>query len=127
MEPHGELTFHWVENILVVRANGPFNDEGTRVAREAFQVNVLKGGFATWYRLELWDESVLGTPDAMAQLEGFYKWGVEQGCAVTAIVIQNSLQANIIKTGLSDFADVFNSEVKAMEWLKNKAIQLFPS
>jgi len=118
MEEHGEITLQWIEDILIVKAEGPFNEEGTLAAMKKYQQCILDSGRTSWLRLELWDNEALGTPQAMDHLPSIYTWSVQHGCVATAVVVVSSIQESIARKIAPEPLGVFREQDQAMAWLK---------
>ncbi len=118
MLEHGELALEWQGDVLILRPQGAFNEEGTMAAFTLFRQFVLDSNKPAWLRLEVWGDT-LGVPESMAQLPSIYTWAESHGCKATAIVITNYVQERIVRSHItsSSVFDVFRNEVDALAWL----------
>ncbi len=118
MEQHGNIKLKWENDLLIVKVEGSFNEEGTDAAIKTYQKYIQASGISAWLQLELWEEHTLGGPDSMEKLPDIYFWSREQGCIATAIVVTDVVQKGTISTKLPDYIKVFYSQTKAIEWLE---------
>lgn len=117
MQSHGEITIAWAEQLLVMYAYGPFNDEGAIDAIDSLKQSILIKNLESWCKLEIWDQDSFGSPFVMNHAKEYYLWCEERGCRATAVVVSTSLQRNILELDFLTNVKVFNSENKARAWL----------
>ena len=65
MNEHGELLLSWEQNMLIIRANGSFNEEGALAGIKAIKKSVLTKNLNVWYRLGFWNEDYLASPSTL--------------------------------------------------------------
>jgi hypothetical protein len=117
MNKHGELLLSWEESILIVRANGSFNEEGALAAVTEVKKSVLAKKHPCWQRLGFWDEEYLGSPETMQLFKEVHEWCLSNGCVKVAVVVCNSLQQQVAEKIFSSKAKVFRCEHDARAWL----------
>ncbi|MCQ8877166.1 hypothetical protein NQT69_03810 [Pseudoalteromonas shioyasakiensis] len=115
---HGDISFTWNHDTFEVNVQGGFNQESLAYHIPRLQAEVCNRQVNTWKRLEVWDQEVLGTPEAVAAGKLIYDWYTDHGCIATAVVICNSLQRQLIKDIFKSSAAVFTDIEQARQWLK---------
>jgi hypothetical protein len=117
MNKHGEVLLSWAGSILIVKAKGPFNDEGALAAIDEINKFVSSKNLATWYRLGIWDDATLGSPSTIKLVKNIHEWYLENGCKSIAIVVCNSVQRSVAENLFGSTAKIFSIEEDAKEWL----------
>ncbi|MCL6416248.1 hypothetical protein MIB92_11345 [Aestuariirhabdus sp. Z084] len=121
MRSHGKLALEWQGELLIVRPQGPFNEEGVAKARRHLIQSIKNSQHNYWLRLEIWDEESLGSPRVMAQVNELFQWCQDHGCQSTAVVVCNRIQAGIIESQFIDDIAVFDDTEHALDWLEKIA------
>ena len=75
MKKHGDITLEWDGNVLISCPKGPFNPEGTIDTIQRYQQCVLDANLSCWFRLEIWDDETMGSPQAMEKVKDAYPMG----------------------------------------------------
>jgi hypothetical protein len=119
MNSHGNISFSWEEYIFVLIVEGAFNEEGIEVSLPLLQESVLNSTYNKWKRLEMWDSEVLASPETIKRIKFIWSWFRANGCTKTAVVISNSIQAQVIEKYSDSSTQVFLDKEKALEWLRN--------
>ncbi|WP_435237464.1 hypothetical protein ACR30L_07825 [Psychromonas sp. PT13] len=117
MNRHGQFLFSWEENILIIHAKGPFNEEGVLAETNKVKKFILSKNVTKWAKLGIWDDESIGSPEAIAIVENYHQWCIENGCVKTAYVVCNSIQQSISEKVYSSAAQIFKSEDDAKKWL----------
>ena len=117
MQSHGNISIEWKQQLLIINAYGPFNEEGVLEIIDNLKQAILTKNIKSWIRLELWDLNTLGSPVVMNHVKEHFLWCEEQGCRATAVVVNNSLQRNLIEKDFLTNIGIFNSENEANAWL----------
>lgn len=118
MEPHGELKLEWSGNILYVKPQGPFNDEGAqKAAREYFELigNKTCNEFAV---IEVLTEDSVGSPQTMDEVAKVWRFIGENGCMALALVYCNEVQRCLAEDFLPEFGRLFSSVEDAEAWVR---------
>lgn len=122
-EGHGDIELEWSGNLLLIKASGPYNMEGIRIAVNTLMNSVKKQKFSSWLRLEIGDENAFGNPDVMQEIAQSYVWGFENGCKATAFVYNSSIQKmlceDLMKKHSFNF-QAFSSIEDARHWLQQQ-------
>ncbi|GAA0810824.1 hypothetical protein KO495_07200 [Colwellia sp. D2M02] len=121
---HGQYTIEHQDNILIVDAAGPFNDETAKHYHQDITqlINELSG--EAWGSLVTFHGNSIFTPDAEQQLIETTRYRQERGMIAIAVVITNSAYADIQQMQLQriyrqcriDF-HVFSEVSRAKSWL----------
>lgn len=119
MKKHGNMNLSWQEDLFILEIEGPFNEDGMAFWFAELKKSVESKGIKEWRRLELWNDQVLGSPKSIEIGKSIYEWYQEHGCTVTAVVVSNSLQEQIIKNLFKSDAQIFRDKEKAQQWLDN--------
>ena len=109
MNSHGKISFSWKENIFVLIVEGPFNEEGIERIVPLLKESVLNRTSKKWKRLEIWDAEVLGSPETIKRCQLIWDWFNVNGCLLTAIVISNNIQIQVLEK-YSDSSTIIFSE-----------------
>ena len=117
MEHHGDVKVAWDGSILIVHAQGPFNDEGMQRAITAVQTVVLAKNLPRWQRLSICDKETLGSPSTLKLVGYINTWCLANGCEKTAIVVCDSVQENVAQILFASSVKVFFNEAEARAWL----------
>ena len=120
MQAHGQITKHWLADILVVRTRGALNREGIVRIREELSQYVLASGKPSWRRLTLLSPDTFGPPEIYSEIEEMYRWDQSHGCYAVAVVINNHLQAKLVSDlrANNDFnMQIFTDKHLALGWL----------
>jgi hypothetical protein len=117
MYKHGEISFTWQNDILIVKVKGPFNEESIAHYAPILKDSVLNRSVDKWKRLEFWNDEALGCPKTLALAKEVFDWYEMNGCTLTAVVISNVLQKRILKDIFQSNAEIFVDKNKAIEWL----------
>jgi len=118
MNKHGDMTLSWQEDLFIIEVNGPFNKEGVIFWFSELKKSVENKKFKTWRRLEIWDEEVFSSPESMKIGESIYDWYDDNGCILTAVVVSNGIQENILNH-MKNSVKIFRDKEKAEKWLNN--------
>lgn len=110
--------------MFIVETNGAFNEEGVKVAVQAYQKRVLSNSYQNWCSLELWDDEALGSPEALAMIKQLWRWSLENGCKTIAVVVKNSLQMNVMEKNKPEQVNIFRHQVDALAWLRKWKLKL---
>jgi hypothetical protein len=119
MNNHGNITFSWKDDLFTLRVEGAFNEEGIEYSVPLLQESVLNSTMKKWKRLEIWDLEVLGSPETIQRVKLIWDWFNVNGCVLTAVVVSNSIQAQVIEKHLDSSTKIFSDVKKALEWLTN--------
>lgn len=122
MKPHGEIKLEWQDDLLFVRVAGPFNHEGSIAAIEQFRESIKNSGFTTWYRLEIWGDGAMGTPEALSNSSEVYDWSIDHGCLATAVVINGVFLTSIAQDLLPASVKIFSEGEQALRWIEEQRI-----
>jgi hypothetical protein len=117
MNKHGEFLLSWEVNLLVVKAKGPFNEEGTFAGIVEIEKFVSAKNIAPWCKLGIWDKESLGSPVALQMVKDYHEWCIKNGCVRTAYVVHNSIQKSVAEKLYGSKAKVFRLESEARKWL----------
>ena len=117
MNRHGEILFTWENDILIVQVIGAFNEQGIEYYVPLMRKYILNRAVDKWSRLELWDDEALGCPQTLALVKSVYEWYELNGCILSAVVVSNSIQAQVIRGMLKSDAKTFLVKTEAIEWL----------
>lgn len=120
MEPHGELRLEWSGNVLYVKPEGPFNDEGAqKAAREYFELieNRREAEFSV---IEVLTDDAVGTPNTMDEVARVWRFIGEQGCVALALVYRNELQRSLAEAYLPEFGRLFSRVEEAEAWIRGR-------
>jgi hypothetical protein len=117
---HGNMNLSWHKEILVAEIEGAFNEEGLEYWFPKVKQLIENRKIDTWYRLEIWDEEVLGSPETIEHAKAMYEWYEENGCLAIAVVVCNRIQEQIITAMFQSQAKIFRNKDEAIQWLENK-------
>ncbi len=120
MEPHGELRLEWSGNVLYVKPEGPFNDEGAqKAAREYFELieNRREAEFSV---IEVLTDDAVGTPNTMDEVARVWRFIGEHGCVALALVYRNELQRSLAEAYLPEFGRLFSRVEEAEAWIRGR-------
>jgi hypothetical protein len=117
MNTHGHVSFSWDEDLFIVYVKGAFNEEGVAHYVPLIQEAILNRDNTKWRRLEIWDDEALGSPDTLEAAKLIYDWYDINGCFLSAFVICNNLQTEVINNIFKLNAEVFTDISKAKQWL----------
>ena len=120
MDRHGNMKLSWHKEILIGEVEGAFNEESLEYWFPKIKHLVENRKIDSWYRLEIWDEEVLGSPETIELAKAIYEWYEENGCVATAVVVCNRIQEQIIKAMFQSQAKIFRSKDEAIQWLGNR-------
>ncbi|KGJ91712.1 hypothetical protein [Colwellia psychrerythraea] len=120
---HGEVTIKVIDNIILVRSIGAFNEYGaqkyTNCIRDAVDDLQDKSFSILTNNLEF----LGGTPEAYQELESYNVWLNQQKLIAKAMVITSSTMLDVINmlspSRASQQTKSFNNEKDAMNWLKS--------
>ena len=120
MQPHGDITLKWQDNVLVLSTQGPFNLEGAKQCFSQLQQFVEQSNNRKWRRVDIIDDEAFGEPAVMKIFSQTYSWAFEHGCIALALVYSNIIQKSMCVKFMqaSDYnIQVFKTEVEAVNWL----------
>lgn len=123
MNKHGTLNLFWKKNILYVEAFGPFNDEGAQQGVEDYIAVLVNRPDKCFSVIEILDNETLGSPDVLVELDKFWQSLSHYHCQALAIVYENTLQKQIAEKYLPSFGQVFDSLLKAEQWILRESIK----
>jgi hypothetical protein len=97
MQPseHDHYTIEHCDNILIVDAKGPFNEESAKQYHQDTTELVEKMSGAPWGSLVTFRGNSIFTPDAEQQLTETTRYRQSKGMIAIAVVIINSAYADI--------------------------------
>ncbi|WDE05950.1 hypothetical protein SG34_003195 [Thalassomonas viridans] len=123
MRIHGRVDSYWQDNVLVLHAYGPFNEEGIDQAIEQPKTLVNNRPVQAWNRLEIRDDETMGSPEvaAKAKAKALDAWFESNGCRHIAVVVRNNMQIYVVQELLQSHAKVFHDLNEAKKWLAEKA------
>jgi len=117
---HGQVTISWEEDLFVVSAYGPFNEEGLIYCANKLMEQVSSRNLANWKKLEIWDDKTLASPDALKVVKPLFDWYKLKGCELDVFVIKNSVQKYILdELDISNLV-IFYDEKEARDWLSKQ-------
>ena len=117
MKKHGTVDFYWLDNLLVIKTYGPFNEEGVDHAISEVKESVQNQEAKAWLRLEILDDETLGSPTVLARVKELHQWCEYNGCDNSAIVVSNNLQVYMVENMIESQINVFRDLDKAKTWL----------
>jgi hypothetical protein len=120
MHRHGNMKLSWYKQILIGEIEGAFNEEGLEYWFPKVKHLIETRKTDSWYRLEIWDEEVLGSPETIKHAKTMYEWYEDNGCIGTAVVVCNRIQEQIITAMLQSQTKIFRNKEEAIEWLESK-------
>ncbi|WDD98533.1 hypothetical protein [Thalassomonas actiniarum] len=120
MKKHGVVTLNWQANLLVLRAYGPFNEEGIEAIFHEAQQSVINRQLQSWNRLEILDDETLGSPAVLNRVKDLYTWFENNGCEHTALVVSNCVQIYVAEELLKSKAKIFRDLDAAKKWLSEQ-------
>ena len=120
MHRHGNMKLSWYKQILIGEIEGAFNEESLEYWFPKVKHLIHNRKTDSWYRLEIWDDEVLGSPETIEYAKAMYEWYEENGCVATAVVVCNRIQEQIITAMLQSQAKLFRDKEEAIEWLESK-------
>lgn len=119
---HGYVSIKVLDNIIVVRIKGAFNEFGTKQYTEGVK-KIVDGFQGQSFALLLNNLEFLGgTPEAFMELENYNIWLNKQKLIAKAMVITSSTIIDVINmqspARSSQNIQYFENEKNAMDWLK---------
>ena len=120
MNQHGEFELSWIEDLLIIKMAGPFNDEGVLDCSEEVKALIQRKNLPSWRRLEILDDNTLASLSALEHTRELYAWYNEHGCRATAIVVSNSVQVGVIKEFIKCNDPIFYKLSEAIDWIRNR-------
>lgn len=123
MNLHGTVSFVWDDDLIIISAKGPFNEEGLQESIAKIQSAILVKGIGLWRRMEIFDDETLGSPSCIKLSKAADQWFFEHGCYATAIVVSNRVQRALLEQANARNLGIFDDIESAKEWLgKQKKI-----
>lgn len=123
MNRHGQMSFSWSDDLLIVKPKGPFNEEGREYVNNRVKDVILNKGLKRWRRLEILDEETMGSPSVLGMVKDLYTWYEDNGCYATAVVVKNSLQIYVIEEMFqSRTVKIFSNISEAEKWIVSKNV-----
>lgn len=123
LKEHGEYSFEWQGDLLILSLSGSFND----VAIERFFDQVLESFISReerpWALLSSIDGGMMGTPEVLDVIKGAYRWGEANQCKAAAISGANMVIDRIYRTffeSISYPTELFPEKDQAIEWLTSQ-------
>lgn len=120
MDKHGEVSFDWKGDVLVIEVSGYFNEQGIKHYAPLLQESILEKDLNSWKRIEVWDDEALGCPETLALAKEIYNWYEENGCIAIAVVISNVVQKHVIESVFKSSAEIFFEKSEAIDWLEKQ-------
>lgn len=120
MQPHGDIQLELQGNILIIIPKGPFNIEGAIIAVAKYKDSIEQKNLTKWYRLDIWDEDSMGTPEALEHSIEVFNWSQRHGCMATAIVVSNTIQSGIARKIIPQPMAVCYDKSVALNWLEEQ-------
>jgi hypothetical protein len=117
---HGEVSLQWDNDLLIIKAYGPFNEIGVQHSLEKIQTSIEDRNLKSWRKLDFWDEDAFGSPVVMSMTKAAAHWYMANGCYASAIVICNCVQESIFKNTGQDGPQFFYDKEAAVQWLNEK-------
>ncbi len=120
---HGEVTIEVLDNIIIVRTEGAFNEYGTQQYTHGVRkiVDGMQGQSFSVLINNL--EFQGGTPEAYQELESYNAWLNKQKLIAKAMVITSSINLDVINklspSRASQQTRSFDNEKDALSWLQS--------
>jgi len=121
---HGNYTIEQQNNILLIDAQGPFNDVLTEQYHQDIKLITQKMANAPWASLISFKNDGVFTPDAEQKLIETTQYRIENGMIAVAAVIINSPYADILQVQLQRIYqgcgiqfNFFSDAENAQKWL----------
>ncbi len=123
MTAHGDVTYQWVNNVLVSVSEGDLNAEGADAVGSKFQALMASNPRSEWASLAINHHSrSLLVSDAIEPLRAFISYAADQGMRHMANVNATSVQDAIADTLFKDSGvehRVFKDLAAAVSWLQD--------
>ena len=123
---HGNYTIEQQNNILLIDAQGPFNDVLTEQYHQDIKLITQKMANAPWASLISFKNDGVFTPDAEQKLIETTQYRIENGMIAVAAVIINSPYADILQVQLQRIYqgcgiqfNFFSDAENAQKWLNS--------
>lgn len=97
---HGSYIIEQQNNILLIDAQGPFNEETTEQYHQDIKLITKKMSGSPWASLVSFKSNSVFTPDVEHKLIETNQYRVDHGMVAVAAVISNSAYADIIQMQL---------------------------
>jgi hypothetical protein len=121
MNAHGKVSLTWVDDLLTISAEGPFNELGMQNSISKIQKSILDRGMKSWRKIEIWDGETLGSPDVVESARVVSQWYKKNGCCASAIVINNCIQQALIDSLNTGGTMAFYEITAAKKWLDEQS------
>ncbi|WP_019615359.1 hypothetical protein [Psychromonas ossibalaenae] len=121
MDSHGYLDFKWFNDILYVKAFGPFNDEGSIEAAKAYIDVISNRSCVNYSVVEILTHESLGSPNTMKEVTKVWTFLGDNGCTSLAIIHSNAIQSTLAEKFIPKFGKVFNKLESAERWIGSRS------
>lgn len=119
MREHGQVKFSVQENIIVVHAYGPFNEEASNKIAVEYQKVVSEQQGNEFYIIEVWDEHTLGAPEVFETVAQFWANLENLNCKGLALVFSIGVHKMIANNIIPKIGKSFENEEQALEWINS--------
>ena len=123
---HGKYTIEQQGSILIVDAQGPFNDVIAEQYKREMKTVIKQMNYPHWATSIAYHGNGVFTPDAEHSLIETTRYRIEKGMIAVAAVIAKDSYSNILHMQLQRIYhtcnitfQVFNEQAAAIYWLKN--------
>jgi hypothetical protein len=121
---HGEVTIEIIDNIILVRSVGAFNEYGAKKYTEGIKAAINGLSSKKFFSILTNNLKFLGaTPEAYQVLEAYNLWLNTQNLIAKAMVITSSTTLDVINMFSPSRSlqqnENFDNEAEALAWLKS--------
>ena len=122
MKEHGNYSFEWQDDVLILSLSGAFNEVAIVSFFKQVLASVTHSGRARWVLLSSLDRKMMGTPMVFDIIKNAYRWGEANGCAAAAISGANVVVAHMFTEFFKNVSyptRLFDQKQDAVDWLNS--------
>lgn len=123
---HGTFTVEISEQLLIVDAKGPFNEEIVHEYKQAVSKAIDQFNEQPWQQIIIMRAESIFIPDAYEEMRKLAKYRKSRGLTASAVIWKESTAKEIVSMQLGNIykeADVacafFENKTQALSWLNN--------
>jgi hypothetical protein len=121
---HGKYTIDPVNDIIYVRAHGPFNEIAAKNYKKSLEEAIISLGIKPFFIIAIFIGEAFFIPEALAELNITIKMQGELGCDGTAFIENDETPSNFLEAQMlkmsADTGQVFKlfaTEEEALAWI----------
>lgn len=121
MKEHGEYSFEWQGDILILHLSGSFNTQAILSFFNEVMMSLMKENKSQWALLSSIDQGMMGTPEVLQIIKQAYHFAEGNQCIGASISGANGIIANIFTQFFEDISyptAIFDEHDDAIHWLQ---------